>query len=170
MDAREVSQDHRHAEESFETAEYGCFALSLGSGFAYQAEWVGVMTAIAIAHSKGWKYLWIESDSTYVVFLLILISQWHLGKLLTLAVTNSWPIRQLDVNNAFLHFLQGLMKYSWNNHLGLKTFLLLIMFASCISLFMAFGTRAWYNELRTFLVSEGFSISHSSLFILHSPF
>ncbi len=29
--------------------------------------------------------------------------------------------------------------------------------------------RAWYNELRTFLVSEGFSISHSSLFILHSP-
>lgn len=41
MDAREVSQDHRHAEESFETAEvYGCFALSLGSGFAYQAEWV----------------------------------------------------------------------------------------------------------------------------------
>ncbi|KAL5645962.1 hypothetical protein ACJX0J_004795 (mitochondrion) [Zea mays] len=26
-----------------------------------------------------------ESDSTYVVFLLILISQWHLGKLLTLA-------------------------------------------------------------------------------------
>ncbi|KAL0297881.1 UNVERIFIED_CONTAM: putative ribonuclease H protein [Sesamum angustifolium] len=47
---------------------HGCFALSLGSGFAYQAEWVGVMTAIAIAHSKGWKYLWIESDSTYVVF------------------------------------------------------------------------------------------------------
>ncbi|KAL0307928.1 UNVERIFIED_CONTAM: Retrovirus-related Pol polyprotein from transposon RE2 [Sesamum calycinum] len=46
---------------------HGCFALSLGSGFAYQAEWVGVMTAIAIAHSKGWKYLWIESDSTYAV-------------------------------------------------------------------------------------------------------
>ena len=62
----------------------------------------GLGTAIAIAHSKGWKYLWIESDSTYVVFLLILISQWHLGKLLTLAVTNSWPIRQLDVNNALL--------------------------------------------------------------------
>ena len=68
MDAREVSQDHRHAEESFEAEVHGCFALSLGSGFAYQAEWVGVMTAIAIAHSKGWKYLWIESDSTYVVF------------------------------------------------------------------------------------------------------
>ena len=49
---------------------HGCFALSLGSGFAYQAEWVGVMTAIAIAHSKGWKSLWIESDSTYVVSLI----------------------------------------------------------------------------------------------------
>lgn len=73
-------------------------------------------------------------------FLLILISKWHLGKLLTLAVTNSWPIRQLDVNNAFLQgSLTDEMKYSWNNHLGLKTFLLRIMFASCISLFMAFG-------------------------------
>jgi hypothetical protein len=34
--------------------------------------------------------------------ILILKSKWHLGKLLTLAVTNSWPIRQLDVNSVFL--------------------------------------------------------------------
>lgn len=56
MDAREVSQDHRHAEESFETAEVlymDALSFRWGSGFAYQAEWVGVMTAIAIAHSKG---------------------------------------------------------------------------------------------------------------------
>jgi hypothetical protein len=172
MDAREVSQDHRHAEESFETAEvHGCFALSLGSGFAYQAEWVGVMTAIAIAHSKGWKYLWIESDSTYVVFLLILISQWHLGKLLTLAVTNSWPIRQLDVNNAFL---QGSLtdEVFMEQPPGFEDFLtpdyVCKLHKPIYGLRQA--PRAWYNELRTFLVSEGFSISHSSLFILNSPF
>jgi hypothetical protein len=170
MDAREVSQDHRHAEESFETAEvHGCFALSLGSGFAYQAEWVGVMTAIAIAHSKGW--LWIKSDSTYVVFLLILISQWHLGKLLTLAVTNSWPIRQLDVNNAFL--LGSLTdEVFMEQPPGFEDFLtpdyVCKLHKPIYGLRQA--PRAWYNELRTFLVSEGFSISHSSLFILNSPF
>ena len=151
MDAREVSQDHRHAEESFETAEvHGCFALSLGSGFAYQAEWVGVMKAIAIAHSKGWKYLWIESDSTYVVFLLILISQWHLDKLLTLAVTNSWPIRQLDVNNAFL---QGSLtdEVFMEQPPGFEDFLtpdyVCKLHKPIYGLRQA--PRAWYNELRT---------------------
>lgn len=113
---------------------HGCFALSLGSGFAYQAEWVG----------DGYRYstlqgLEIPLDRVrfnICCFLIILISQWHLGKLLTLAVTNSWPIRQLDVNNAFL---QGSLTDEVFMEQGLKTFLLKIMFASCISLFMAFG-------------------------------
>lgn len=66
MDAREVSQDHRHAEESFETRF--CTWILRFRWAADSPGRVGVMTAIAIAHSKGWKHLWIESDSTYVVF------------------------------------------------------------------------------------------------------
>ncbi|KAL0302449.1 UNVERIFIED_CONTAM: Retrovirus-related Pol polyprotein from transposon RE2 [Sesamum angustifolium] len=60
--------------------------------------------------------------------------------LMNKSMASSWPIRQLDVNNAFL---QG----SFTDEVFMeqppgfevKTFLLLIMFASCISLFMAFG-------------------------------
>ena len=68
---------------------------------------------IRISGRVGWGYegyrystlQWLEIPLDRVkfyicCFLLILISQWHLDKLLTLAVTNSWPIRQLDVNNA----------------------------------------------------------------------
>jgi len=103
-------------------------------------------------------------------FLLILKSKWHLGKLLTLAVTNSWPIRQLDVNNAFL---QGSLtdEVFMEQPPGFEDFFtpdyVCKLHKPIYGLRQA--PRAWYNELRTFLVSEGFSISHSSLFILHSP-
>ena len=105
-----------------------------------------------------------------MLFFLILKSKWHLGKLLTLAVTNSWPIRQLDVNNAFL---QGSLtdEVFMEQPPGFEDFFtpdyVCKLHKPIYGLRQA--PRAWYNELRTFWVSEGFSISHSSLFILHSP-
>jgi len=99
---------------------------------------------------QGLEIPWIESDSTYVVFLLILISQWHLDKLLTLAVTNSWPIRQLDVNNAFL---QGSLtdEVFMEQPPGFEDFLtpdyVCKLHKPIYGLRQA--PRAWYNELRT---------------------
>ncbi|KAK9048876.1 hypothetical protein SSX86_032155 [Deinandra increscens subsp. villosa] len=91
-----------------------------------------------------------------------------LRTLLSLAVSNSWPLRQLDVNNAFLQgtlnedvFMAqppGFINPSFPNHVcklnkaiyGLKQ-----------------ASRAWYEELKTYLLSQGFisTISDSSLFI-----
>ncbi|XP_057808895.1 uncharacterized protein LOC131023373 [Salvia miltiorrhiza] len=48
----------------------GCFHIKGGSGFAFEAELLGVITAIAIAHNRGWRRLWLEADSSYVVNLL----------------------------------------------------------------------------------------------------
>ncbi|XP_057770241.1 uncharacterized protein LOC130990060 [Salvia miltiorrhiza] len=48
----------------------GCFHMKCGRGFAFEAEFHAVITAIAIAHARGWTWLWIEADSTYVVNLL----------------------------------------------------------------------------------------------------
>ncbi|XP_057791327.1 uncharacterized protein LOC131008468 [Salvia miltiorrhiza] len=41
-----------------------------GRGYAFEAELHAVITAIAIAHARGWMFLWIEADSMYVVNLL----------------------------------------------------------------------------------------------------
>ncbi|KAK9072095.1 hypothetical protein SSX86_008527 [Deinandra increscens subsp. villosa] len=88
---------------------------------------------------------------------------------LSLAVSNGWPLRQLDINNAFLQgnlhedvFMAqppGFVDPSFPNHVcklnkaiyGLKQ-----------------ASRAWYDELKSFLVSLGFkpTISDSSLFTL----
>ncbi|XP_057793119.1 uncharacterized protein LOC131009729 [Salvia miltiorrhiza] len=48
----------------------GCFHTKGGSGFAFEAELLAVITAIAIAYNRGWRKLWLEADSSYVVGLL----------------------------------------------------------------------------------------------------
>ncbi|XP_057791059.1 uncharacterized protein LOC131008183 [Salvia miltiorrhiza] len=48
----------------------GCFHYKGGVGFAFEAELLAVISAIQIAHARGWHDLWIEADSTYVVNLL----------------------------------------------------------------------------------------------------
>ena len=90
--------------------------------------------------------------------------------LLSLAVTNNWSLRQLDINNAFLQgTLQeevymaqppGYIDTTFPTHVcklkkaiyGLKQ-----------------APRAWYTELTTFLLGKGFkrAVSDASLFILH---
>ena len=118
---------------------------------------------IRISGRVGWGYegyrystlQWLEIPLDRVkfyicCFLLILISQWHLGKLLTLAVTNSWPIRQLDVNNTFL---QGSLtdEVFMEQPPGFEDFLtpdyVCKLHKPIYGLRQA--PRAWYNELRT---------------------
>ncbi|CAJ2628544.1 unnamed protein product [Trifolium pratense] len=44
----------------------GGVSINIGNSYALHAELIGVMSAIEIAHSKGWNNLWIESDSQLV--------------------------------------------------------------------------------------------------------
>ncbi|XP_057811583.1 uncharacterized protein LOC131025811 [Salvia miltiorrhiza] len=48
----------------------GCFHFKGGKGFAFEAELLDVIHAIDIAHHRGWRQLWLEADSTYIVRLL----------------------------------------------------------------------------------------------------
>ncbi|XP_057808585.1 uncharacterized protein LOC131023059 [Salvia miltiorrhiza] len=48
----------------------GCFHKKGGIGYAFEAELLAVITAIQIANDRQWFYLWLESDSTYIVRLL----------------------------------------------------------------------------------------------------
>lgn len=89
--------------------------------------------------------------------------------ILDIAITRDWPIKQLDVNNAFLQGTlteevyisqpEGFIDANYPNHVcrlhkalyGLKQ-----------------APRAWYQELRNYLLSLGFvnSLADASLFIL----
>ncbi|XP_057811725.1 uncharacterized protein LOC131025962 [Salvia miltiorrhiza] len=48
----------------------GCFHTQGGIGFAFEAKLLVIITAINIAHDRGWLHLWVEADSIYVVRLL----------------------------------------------------------------------------------------------------
>ncbi|GLT58591.1 hypothetical protein SLA2020_314700 [Shorea laevis] len=92
-----------------------------------------------------------------------------LRTVLSIAVSNHWPIRQLDINNAFLngnldeelfmHQLVGFIDETFPHHIcclkkslyGLKQ-----------------APRAWFRELKAYLLSQGLQCSRSdtSLFIL----
>ncbi|KAK0588502.1 hypothetical protein LWI29_001710 [Acer saccharum] len=90
--------------------------------------------------------------------------------ILTIAITNGWPLRQLDVNNAFLQgtltddvfMVQSLdFTHSTKPHHVCK------LRKAIYGLRQA--PRAWYTELRTFLLATGFinSKCDASLFIWH---
>ncbi|KAJ9568078.1 hypothetical protein OSB04_004044 [Centaurea solstitialis] len=90
---------------------------------------------------------------------------------LSLASSQNWPLRQLDINNAFLQGTltesvymsqpPGFVDPSFSHHVcklnkaiyGLRQ-----------------ASRAWYNELKSFLISAHFkpTISDPSLFVRHS--
>ena len=87
--------------------------------------------------------------------------------ILTLALSNGWPLCQLDVNNVFLCgtliedvFMQQIVDQS-------KQTFVCKLHKAIYGLKQA--SRAWYNELKGFLLSYGFVNSHSvaSLFIYH---
>ncbi|KAL8458489.1 hypothetical protein ACS0TY_036128 [Phlomoides rotata] len=48
----------------------GCFTVTHGRGYAFEAELSTTLYAIEIAYDKGWTNIWLESDSTYVVHIL----------------------------------------------------------------------------------------------------
>ena len=48
----------------------GGFAFHLGMAFAFESELMGVIKAIDFAVLYNWTSIWLESDSTYVVYLL----------------------------------------------------------------------------------------------------
>ncbi|KAI5328775.1 hypothetical protein L3X38_028172 [Prunus dulcis] len=87
---------------------------------------------------------------------------------LHLAVTHGWPIRQLDVNNAFLHgtLLENVYMvqppgFVDSNHPSYVCKLRKALYG------LKQAPRAWYKELHSFLLSHGFvnAISDASLFL-----
>ncbi|KAM1382347.1 hypothetical protein ACFX2F_034822 [Malus domestica] len=88
---------------------------------------------------------------------------------LHLAVTHGWPIRQLDVNNAFLHgtihenvYMVQPPGFVDSNHPSHVCKLRKALYG------LKQVPRAWYKELHSFLLSHGFvnAISDASLFLL----
>ena len=87
---------------------------------------------------------------------------------LSIALSNSWPISQLDVNNAFLHgnltedvYMAQPPRYVDQNNPTHVCRLQKALYG------LKQAPRAWYTELKTFLLNFGFinSKSYTSLFI-----
>ena len=87
---------------------------------------------------------------------------------LSIALSNSWPISQLDVNNAFLHgnltedvYMAQPPRYVDQNNPNNVCRLQKALYG------LKQAPRAWYTELKTFLFNFGFvnSKSNTSLFI-----
>ena len=90
---------------------------------------------------------------------------------LSIAVSNGWSFRQLDVNNAFLQgrlsgnvFMTQPPGFVDSDHPSYVCKLHKAIYG------LKQAPRAWYHELRQFLLAFGFKNSHSdtSLFVLYS--
>ncbi|RVW88563.1 Retrovirus-related Pol polyprotein from transposon RE1 [Vitis vinifera] len=90
---------------------------------------------------------------------------------LSIAVSNGWSLRQLDVNNAFLQgrlsenvFMAQPPGFVDSDHPSYVCKLHKAIYG------LKQAPRAWYHELRQFLLTSGFKNSHSdtSLFVLRS--
>ena len=90
---------------------------------------------------------------------------------LSIAVSNGWSLRQLDVNNAFLLgrlsenvFMAQPPGFVDHDHPSYVCKLHKAIYG------LKQAPRAWYHELRQFLLASGFKNSHSdtSLFVLRS--
>ena len=88
---------------------------------------------------------------------------------LSLAISRGWPLRQLDVNNAFLQghlsenvYMQQPTGFVDQDHPSYVCKLQKAIYG------LKQAPRAWYHELRTFLLTSGFKNSHAdtSLFVL----
>ena len=118
--------------------------------------------------AKGYNQ---EFGRDYIETFSPVIKSTTLRLVLDVAVSNSWPIKQLDVNNAFL---QGTLteEVYMDQPPGFidadKPDYVCRLNKAVYGLKQA--PRAWYNELRTFLLSLGFqnSLADTSLFILHT--
>nr|KAJ0189279.1 hypothetical protein LSAT_V11C800395000 [Lactuca sativa] len=88
--------------------------------------------------------------------------------ILSIALVNNWPLRQLDVNNAFLHgtlheevFMSQPPGYSHPQYLNHICKLKQSIYG------LKQAPRAWYIELTTFLLHFGFKKIPSRCFLIH---
>lgn len=78
-----------------------CFAAFYDIQHAIYAELLSVILAVELAHAKGWHHLWIESDSTLVVDILIgniqppwsIASRWSICQ--SLLSSMSWKVSHI---------------------------------------------------------------------------
>lgn len=50
-----------------------CFHRTDTVGFTFEAEFIGVILALEIGHSKGLYFIWVEGDSSYVVNIVLYV-------------------------------------------------------------------------------------------------